>query len=244
VTAPPVSTAGRRAIDARGCFLQAVVALTLFTFARALGVSGPPLVGVLVLTAVLALVAVRARATAADLGLRRSDAVAGLGYGAAAVGIVLVVLVAAVVIPATQGFLNDARGEISGRQLLDEVLVSILLLTAIPEEFAFRGVLLGSAAALWGPRRGTLVASALFGLWHIQPTLATMGDNPAVSGAASSLLGRVLVVLGAVAVTFVAGLLFAFLRLRSRSLLAPVLAHTATNGLALVAAWVTLHWVR
>ena len=46
---------------------------------------------------------------------------------------------------------------------------------------------------------------------------------------------------GAVVVTFLAGLVFAWLRLRSRSLVAPVLAHVATNGLALVAAWVLAH---
>ena len=39
-------------------------------------------------------------------------------------------------------------------------------------------------------------------------------------------------VAGAVLVTFVAGLAFAWLRLRSRSLVAPVLAHVATNGFA------------
>jgi membrane protease YdiL (CAAX protease family) len=44
-----------------------------------------------------------------------------------------------------------------------------------------------------------------------------------------------------VAVTFVAGLVFCWLRLRSRSLIAPVMAHFATNGLALAAAWFTVH---
>jgi membrane protease YdiL (CAAX protease family) len=52
--------------------------------------------------------------------------------------------------------------------------------------------------------------------------------------------GRVLVVLGSVAVTFAAGLIFCWLRLRSRSLVAPVLAHWATNGLALAVAWFTI----
>jgi membrane protease YdiL (CAAX protease family) len=33
---------------------------------------------------------------------------------------------------------------------------------------------------------------------------------------------------------------FAWLRLRSRSLVAPVLAHIATNGVALVVAWFVL----
>jgi hypothetical protein len=130
-------------------------------------------------------------------------------------GIVLLVLVVAAVIPATSGFLHDSRAEIGSGRLLYELGVSIVLLTAIPEEFAFRGVLLGSAMRLWGPWRASLITSALFGLWHIEPTLHTMRDNHAVAGAAASAGGQVLVVLGAVAVTFIAGLVFCWLRLRS-----------------------------
>ena len=167
---------------------------------------------------------------------------AGLGYGAGAFGIVLLVLVMAAVIPATSGFLHDSRAQISGGRLLYELGVSIVLLTAIPEEFAFRGVLLGSALRLWGPWPASLITSALFGLWHIEPTLHTMSDNRAVAGASASVGGQVLVVLGAVAVTFIAGLVFCWLRLRSRSLIAPVMAHVATNGLALAVAWFTVHW--
>ncbi len=51
-----------------------------------------------------------------------------------------------------------------------------------------------------------------------------------------------MLVLGAVAVTFVAGLALCWLRLRSRSLIAPVMAHVATNGLALTIAWLTVHY--
>ena len=66
----------------------------------------------------------------------------------------LLVLIVAVVIPATNGYLNDSRAQISGGRMLYGLGVSIVLLTAIPEEFAFRGVLLASAVRLWvrGPR--------------------------------------------------------------------------------------------
>jgi len=47
-----------------------------------------------------------------------------------------------------------------------------------------------------------------------------------------------------VAVTFIAGLVFCWLRLRSGSLIAPVIAHVATNGLALTVAWVVVHHPR
>ena len=67
-----------------------------------------------------------------------------------------------------------------------------------------------------------------------------MSDNHEFRGAATSAGGQALLVLGAVAVTFLAGFLL-LARLRSRSLIAPVLAHIATNGLALTVAWFTLH---
>ena len=232
-------------MKASRCFLQTVGVLVLFTVARAAGWLGPPAyvwVPVGLLTVVLALVAWTAGATRADLGLDRTAVGAGLRYGAGAFAIVLLVLIVAAVIPATNGFLHDSRAQISGGRLLYELGVPILLLTAIPEEFAFRGVLLGSALRLWGPWRASLITSALFGLWHIEPTLHTMRDNRAVAGAAASAGGQVLVVLGAIAVTFVAGLIFCWLRLRSRSLIAPVIAHAATNGLALTVAWFAVHW--
>ena len=231
-------------MKASRCFLQTVGVLVLFTVARAAGWLGPSVyvwVPVGLLTAVLALVAWTAGATRADLGLDRTAVGAGLRYGAGAFAIVLLVLIVAAVIPATNGFLHDSRAQISGGRLLYELGVSIVLLEAIPEEFAFRGVLLGSALRIWGPWRASLITSVLFGLWHIGPTLHTMSDNRAVAGASASVAGQVLVVLGAVAVTFVAGLVFCWLRLRSRSLIAPVMAHVATNGLALTVAWFTVH---
>jgi len=226
------------------CFLLTVTVLVLFNVLRSLGLVGPPRYSwlpVIMFTTALALIAWTTGATRADLGLERQYLRSGLLYGAGAFGLVLLVLVIGAVIPATNGFLHDSRAQISGSRMLYELAVSILLLTAIPEEFAFRGVLLGSALRLWGPWRASLITSALFGLWHIVPTLHTMRDNRAVSFASASILGESLVVLGSVAVTFVAGLVFCWLRLRSRSLVAPVMAHFATNGLALAVAWFTIH---
>jgi uncharacterized protein len=228
-------------VKAGRCFVQTVGVLVLFSVAREFGLLGPEAVGIGLLVAALALVAWSAGASRDDLGLGLADMRTGLGYGIGAVGIVLLVLLVAAVIPAANGFLHDSRAQISGGRLTYELGVSIVLLTAIPEEFAFRGVLLGSALKLWGPWRASLVTSALFGLWHIAPTFGTMSDNHEFRGAAASAGGQALLVLGAVAVTFLAGLAFCWLRLRSRSLIAPVLAHAATNGLALTVAWFILH---
>lgn len=227
--------------DAWQCFLQTVAVLVAFNALRWFGLLGPPAVSMPLLVLAVLLIARHNRLGARDLGLRRADLRAGLAYGAAAFGVVLAVLLVAVALPATNGFLHDSRAQISGGALVHGLVVSVLLLTAIPEELAFRGVLLGPALRLWGTWRGTLASSALFGLWHIGPTLHTMSRNSAVEDAAGSGAGRAAVVLGAVAVTFLAGLLFCWLRIRSRSLLAPVMAHLATNGLGLTVAWFALH---
>jgi CAAX protease family protein len=228
-------------VTAGRCFIQAVTVLVLFTVARTFGLLGPPGVGVSLLIAALVLIAWSNGAVSADLGLERSGVRAGLCYGAGAFGIVLLALIVAAVIPATNGFLHDSRATIGGGRLLYTLGVSIVLLTAIPEEFAFRGVLLGPALRLWGAWRASLVTSALFGLWHIAPTLGTMSGNHEFAGVAASVGGQVLLVLGAIAVTSAAGLVFCWLRLRSKSLIAPVMAHAASNGLALAVAWFTVH---
>jgi CAAX protease family protein len=231
-------------VKAGRCFVLTVGVLVLFSLGRTFHVLGPEGLGVGLLITALLLIAWGNGATAADLGLGRSDVWAGLAYGAGACGVVLLVLIVAAVIPATNGFLHDSRAHIGGVRLLFELGVSIVLLTAIPEELAFRGVLLGSALKLWGPWRASLITSALFGLWHIAPTLGTMSDNHEFRGVAASIGGEVLLVLGAIAVTSVAGLVFCWLRLRSKSLIAPIMAHAATNGLALTVAWFAVHHCR
>ncbi|MEZ5143273.1 MAG: CPBP family intramembrane glutamic endopeptidase [Acidimicrobiales bacterium] len=61
--------------------------------------------------------------------------------------------------------------------------------------------------------------------------------NPALQGASASVpAAQLLGVLGAVVSTTLAGLVFCFLRLRSRNLLAPILLHLATNDLGYLAA--------
>jgi membrane protease YdiL (CAAX protease family) len=228
-------------VNAGRCFVLTVGVLVLFTFARSSGLLGPLPVAVGLLVAALVLIAWSSGATRDDLGLGRADMGAGVRYGAGAFGLVLVVLLAAAVVPLTNGFLHDSRAHIDGARLLYEVGVPIVLLTAIPEELAFRGVLLGSGLRLWGPWRASLITSALFGLWHIAPTLHTMSDNHVFRGEAASIAGQTLLVLGSIVVTFAAGLAFCWLRLRSRSLIAPVIAHAATNGLALTVAWFAVH---
>ena len=218
-------------------FWTTVVALVVFNIARGLGLFGPLADAVeLVLALALTAVALRGALTKADIGLERSRVGSGLKWGGAAFALVFIVVAIAGVIPATSGFLHDSRGDVPlWRLLLD--LVWIALLTVIPEELLFRGLLLGAAMKKWGTGIGVVVTSVLFGFWHIFPTLSTAGGNEKFSQADSSTLGRIGLVAGAVVTTTIAGLIFSWLRVRSRSLVAPMLAHLGTNGIALTVAW-------
>jgi membrane protease YdiL (CAAX protease family) len=163
-------------VSPRLTFWTAAAVLAAFNVARALGAFGRfgDAVGLVVALAIVA-VALWSGLDRPALGLAADRLRSGLAWGGAAFGLVLVVVVAAALIPATSGFLDDDRACLSFGSLAFEVIVSILLLAVIPEELAFRGVLLGAGSEAWGPRRGALASSALFGLWHIAPTLGTNG---------------------------------------------------------------------
>jgi membrane protease YdiL (CAAX protease family) len=89
----------------------------------------------------------------------------------------------------------------------------------------------------------TGVSSALFGLWHILPSLGLATDNEAIGSAVGQ--GRsaqVIAVLGTVAFTAASGVVFCELRRRSGSLLAPAGLHWAVNGLSVLASAAVWAW--
>lgn len=171
-----------------------------------------------------------------DLGVQPSRVVDGIRWGVGAAGIIAVSLAGAVllahVVPLAATLLADERAAVSGGDLAYATLVRIPLGTAVFEEVAFRGVLLGSLLRAGSVGRAVAVSSVVFGLWHIPPTWVTLGINGVDAASQHGLIALA----GSVMVTTIAGALFSWLRLRSGSLLAPVLAHWATNALGLLAA--------
>ncbi len=212
--------------------------LAVFNIARSFHLFGAGSDVVVAVIAVIAtLLSLRAGLTTSELGLTRRDVRSGLRWGLGAFAIVMVVVLIGAAIPATAGFLDDTRAHVTWVHLLSSIFIATLFGTVIPEELLFRGVVLGSAIHAWGALKGLLIGSIVFGLWHILPTLANASDNAATAAADQSIAGKIGLVVGAVVATTIAGAVFGWLRLRSRSLVAPVLAHLATNSVALVVAW-------
>ena len=156
----------------------------------------------------------------------------GIRYGGFAFGVVTAVLLLGLAIPVTRDSFHSGRADITAGHLLLQALVTIPIGTVVVEELAFRGAVLGLFRQAMPTTRAVVACSVLFGLWHV----------PSVVRAASGSDGQVLAAAaGTFAATFAAGVLFCWLRIRSGSLLAPALAHVATNTVALVVAWFVVH---
>jgi membrane protease YdiL (CAAX protease family) len=184
----------------------------------------------------LAALARRQGADWREIGCDRRDLPAGLKLGAIAAGTIAAVTAAARALDRSGSAFQDARiSEASPAEAAVQLLLRIPLATALAEELVFRGVILGLGVRGEDRRRALLVSSLAFGLWHIGSAL-----HPARQTATAGFVGEhrapvPAVVLGDVAATTIGGLGFGWLRLRSGSIAAPVMAHAALNGSAYLA---------
>ena len=171
--------------------------------------------------------------TAADMGFGRAEWPPGwLGAGAAALVGAGWIVVATV--PATRPVLNDKRiTSLDGRTVAYQAVVRIPIGTVLWEEVAFRGVLQAALRRILPETAAIAATSAVFGVWHIRPTLQALRVN----GLASDRGQAAARVAAGVAATAAGGALLSWLRARSGSLTAPVLVHLATNSGGQVAAW-------
>ena len=188
----------------------------------------------LALAAGLLLIALALGLTMADLGLARPRGAAGLRWGAAAAAVVATAYALGWLIPPLRAALPQASGDLQGGTLATVLLV-IPLGTVLPEELAFRGLLLALLERHLGTRAAVLWSSGLFGLWHVLPSLGGGAANAAIAdvvGGTGAGLG--IRVVATVCFTALAGVALCWLRLRSGSLLAPFLAHWTVNGLGVI----------
>ncbi len=183
----------------------------------------------LAVAAVLLLIARRSGISWAEMGVGRSSVGRGAALGGAAFLLVGIVLVIAALVPATRHLFEDQRvAKVTGPTLAYQALVRIPLGTVVLEEVAFRGALLALLGRVTSTGAAVAWSSAMFGLWHVVPTIEALRAN--------QLAPDVPALTAAVVATGAAGAVFCWLRLRSGSLIAPALAHVGTNSVALVVA--------
>ncbi|MDH2423885.1 CPBP family intramembrane metalloprotease [Sphaerisporangium sp. TRM90804] len=206
-------------------------------------------------TGALVLLARRSGLSWAEMGFERRRR--GAVIGGALATAVAAAYAGGLATSRTRALLLDDRAlALSRARLLEEILVQVPIGTVLLEEVAFRGVLPAALGRAYGPVAAVAGSSALFGLWHILPSLDMADANPALGrltagespgratetappGEAGTSGGRgvpaAAVVVGSVISTGVVGVFFQELRWHG-GLLAPSLTHLATNSLGYVAA--------
>jgi len=179
----------------------------------------------------------------AELGLGPGTWRRGLIWSAVIIGSVGVVFAVGAALPLTRDAFRDSRYQLGWGSALLTSLVLIPVGTVLVEEVAFRGVLWGLIRRVRGTAAATIVSSALFGLWHVLPSLGLSADNEAIGSAVGKgKSAQLITVIATVAFTALAGVVFCEVRRRSGSLLASASMHWATNGLGVLASAAVWAW--
>lgn len=160
----------------------------------------------------------------APLGLAPPPLLRGLRLGAAVAGTVAAGVAASTVVPRVRAVMETRDLPAHPARWLG---LEIPLGTVWSEETAFRGALATVAAEAFGPTGGRALQALTFGLTHI-PDARDTGES----------------VVGTVAVTALAGWVFALLNERSGSVLAAMLAHLAVNEAGAVSALAVQRFAR
>jgi uncharacterized protein len=167
---------------------------------------------------------------AAALGLSWVPFARGAAVGAAigVVGATCAVGVLRFVVPVIVGLQVEYAPleQVTEVELARHVAVFLPLGTVIPEELAFRGVLLGGLLRRLRQRDALIVSGTAFALWHVGVAIATVGDT--TLGSPSPWFAPAVVV--ALVAVLLGGSAFAWLRLRTRSLATTIALHWAFNA--------------
>jgi membrane protease YdiL (CAAX protease family) len=167
---------------------------------------------------------------AAAVGLSRVGFARGaaIGAGLGLVGATAAVGALRLVAPAIVGQEVEYAplAQVTELELVRHVAVLLPLGTVIPEELAFRGVLLGGLLRRMRQRDALIVSGVAFALWHLGVAIVTVDDT--TLGSPSPWFGLATVV--ALAVVLLGGSALAWIRLRTRSLATTIALHWTFNA--------------
>lgn len=125
--------------------------------------------------------------------------------------------------------------EITRQTIWWRIFVRIPLGTVLFEETLFRGILYGFLMRKGSAAKAVWVTSLFFTLWHITPAFKVVTSNFQIGAVIFGLVIWVVLLLGAL----LGGLLFAWIRYRTRNIAGCILAHFLINILALM----IMYWI-
>ena len=140
-------------------------------------------------------------------------------------------------VPRLQGYFlsQDSILKTKNSRIAFETMFRIPLVTALFEEFVFRGFLLALFLSIETTTSAILYSSIIFGLWHIFPAINGMNQDHYNALKNQSKHKKFAFVCFNVASTAVAGLFFSWLRIVANSVVAPWLLHSTINAGGVVA---------
>lgn len=124
--------------------------------------------------------------------------------------------------------------QVTQTDLIPHIGVFLPLGDIVPEELAFRGVLVGALLSR-GTGYAVVASSVVFALWHIAVAVLTVGET--TLGPPS--VWYVPAIAIALLAVFVGGIVFAWLRVRTGSLVTTIAAHWTFNAVVLYGLWAT-----
>ncbi|MFO0920167.1 MAG: CPBP family intramembrane glutamic endopeptidase [Candidatus Saccharimonadales bacterium] len=171
-----------------------------------------------------------------EIGLSSNNIKSGLKYGLLALSIITVSFTAAFLLHSQ--LFKDPRYNNSFYDTFYTVSILLPLKTVLFEELVFRGVGLTLLLKINASKLlAVSVSSIAFGIWHISSSVGVNGyyitDNFSVT--------KSLFIIASVLATAIAGFVLCGLRLRSKSLLAPIITHWSVNAIALLLAATSWH---
>ena len=115
--------------------------------------------------------------------------------------------------------------------VLYSVFIGLPLLTVLFEELLFRGVLLSLFLKKYSQIWSVIFSSLAFGFWHL---LSAQNLNSAPKETPGFLI-----VIGTIIFTTLGGMFFSWLRITSKSLVAPIIFHWTINATGIILAYMT-----
>jgi membrane protease YdiL (CAAX protease family) len=199
---------------------------------------GPLAYGDLGLAAAMCAVLLAAGLDRCDLGFGRDrcfrNGALGLG-GGGALGAAPIAFILIVPVITGEAITTEGSGDLSATEVLYRALIAIPIATALPEEVIFRGALFGAWAHARGATVAVIASSAVFSLWHGVISFNTVADAGVVSHPPLIGIGYAITLVG----LFVGGVVFAWLRIRTGSIIAPICLHWSVNATMLFALWLS-----
>ena len=172
--------------------------------------------------------------TARDIGWAKQNLGKSVLYGLGLSAVVVLPFVILLCLLPALGFdVKTPRLEAVARDIFWwRIFVRIPIGTAFFEEMLFRGIFYGYLMKKMSQRKTILITSLFFAFWHIIPAYEVVSQHLQITSIGMFLGLWFVLMLG----SFVGGILFAWIRYRTKNIAGCVIAHALINVLSLVSA--------